>query len=71
MHWMEKVRKVLELDEEELALWSKIAAAEPRESMRNLMQAMMENQKKIGKSSANFSVSTVIWTPRIREPRGA
>lgn len=46
MHWMEKVRKVLELDEEELALWSKIAAAEPRESMRNLMQAMMENQKK-------------------------
>lgn len=46
MHWMDKVRKILELDEEELALWSKIAAAEQREGMRSLMQAMIENQKK-------------------------
>ncbi|MCG0277845.1 MAG: hypothetical protein L5656_04880 [Thermanaeromonas sp.] len=48
MHWTDNVRKVLELDEEELALWSRIAAAEHREGMRSLIQAMIDNEKKDG-----------------------
>lgn len=45
MHWREKIRAVLRLNEEEISLWSSIAAAEPSSAVRGIIQMMLEHEK--------------------------
>lgn len=45
MHWIDKIRAVLRLNEEELSLWSKIAAAEPSRALRGIIHIMIEHEK--------------------------
>ncbi|MBC7341857.1 MAG: hypothetical protein H5U02_05330 [Clostridia bacterium] len=46
MSWTDPLRKVLRLDEEELSLWPRIAAAEPSEGVRGIIQVMIEREKR-------------------------
>ncbi|MGB9661225.1 MAG: hypothetical protein ACPL5F_04310 [Moorellaceae bacterium] len=45
MHWREKIRAVLRLNEEEISLWSRIAASEPNPAVRSIIQMMVEHEK--------------------------
>lgn len=46
MHWIDKIRMVLRLNEEELSLWSKIATTEPSPAVRSIIHMMIEHEKK-------------------------
>ncbi|QGP93602.1 hypothetical protein MGLY_30220 [Neomoorella glycerini] len=45
MHWLDKLRQVLRLDEEELTLWPEIAATAP-EGVKQIINSMLEREKK-------------------------
>lgn len=45
MDWMERIREVLRLDEEELALWRDIAAEEVNPHVRAIIRAMVERER--------------------------
>ncbi|MBC7345523.1 MAG: hypothetical protein H5U03_08925 [Clostridia bacterium] len=45
MDWAERVRAVLRLDEEELALWPEIASYEPSEHVKAIIRMLIENER--------------------------
>ncbi|GEA15659.1 MAG: hypothetical protein PWR22_1397 [Moorella sp. (in: firmicutes)] len=45
MHWLDKLRQVLRLDEEELTLWPEIASTAP-EGVKQIINSMLEREKK-------------------------
>ncbi|MDN5344471.1 MAG: hypothetical protein PWQ18_582 [Clostridia bacterium] len=45
MYWLDKLRQVLRLDEEELTLWPEIAATAPP-GVKQIIDSMLEREKK-------------------------
>ncbi|OIQ61866.1 hypothetical protein [Neomoorella thermoacetica] len=70
MDWRDKIRRVLELDQTELALWSEIAAGAPSEKLRVIIRAMMEREREEMRALQSILTSHGGWYPGPVGPSG-
>ncbi|BCV21370.1 hypothetical protein [Moorella sp. Hama-1] len=70
MDWWDKIRRVLELDQTELALWAEIAAGAPSEKLRVIIRAMMDRERDEMRTLQAILSSHGGWYPGPEGPPG-